>query len=1104
MSKYLIYRLDFARLYRNNRIVDGYLECNYDAFKSAFYNYVDGLELRNESLLLDQTIKALNGDYNDINYFKDKYVIIDFLNTVKDNLMDRIYNIKNGIKIQFNEGGLPLVFKLFLRTDSMSRHSQLLYINEDIYPLINKRATFELNNSSNINIAKWFSYSGKVLSDCLYINRNSNILKSWTNRIVVIDDLEMGTIYKKCITAISVDSLADELKDIVNDYLSSKDKLERDNRLNNYIKYINDLYAYFYEYVIEFDSIDINKANLINCLFNNNYKPGLSRLGFRKMSIRLVYLMISIINKSFKLSFIELRKNISELLIFINDIYLNECKRSKREIHFEPVTLNDYYNRISMFDGEGLMSLELANEINNRMLELGLIHNPQASIQIRLPFIKGILHKCDFRAFFKEKGISHIKGMLMNGEDRLFNIDDIEIILTKSQFKAYGFINNISKLNGESPFDSYIRLLNEYEYDLGISGIEPLIYSYNGNNMIALNRQVLATIPLNAEFLNKYIIKPNRSLMINELKNDKLIKKLEAKYPLAKCDKTRSFFINTKVFDSFKKNQINSYYVNNILNYHFLVKGSRKIVSGDLLELLYYSAGLLDEFINNKKYLGLNEYYSNSQLGHAIITRNPHYSRNEIVVLKGIDDAERNKYFKDLANTIMINPLSGVSDRLGGMDFDGDTVSLITEPNLAKEVAYRISSLPLIKIPSLKAKSYPYYDNGILSNYAYDTIINTFNSRVGLISNSAISESFNAYFNKLNDNKLNERLALYSIISGIEIDSAKASKKPELISSPKFRSINNTLLKYRGELYLRLKAKIDLVTSESVNEIEYINNNINSIYKKELEEECISPLYYLGGKWNEKYDDIKLDILNEIKEKPSFDLKELNRDHYEGDSNNINFILVSLFLYKNFNRLKHSLIEGVKRNSKSELEADINKILEDNNSNIDNIIFKSNAMDIYLNNSYYYLDNDIDRLIILNKLGIDSNYDLFMDYKNNGQYLLYLMILNNKFKNKDILIPKEFNNKLDPYKKKASINDGLLKNLYNKQAELINQLINRFKTDSNYKLNDLECDTYKIITSLVSNIDLREIISLIGYKAENENYFIDILSNNIIKYVEGL
>ena len=49
------------------------------------------------------------------------------------------------------------------------------------------------------------------------------------------------------------------------------------------------------------------------------------------------------------------------------------------------------------------------------------------SFQIRLPFIKGIVHSCDFKRFFKEKNISQIYGLTYDGnKKKLYNIESIK------------------------------------------------------------------------------------------------------------------------------------------------------------------------------------------------------------------------------------------------------------------------------------------------------------------------------------------------------------------------------------------------------------------------------------------------------------------------------------------------------------------------------------------------------------------------------------------------------------------------------------------------------------------------------------------------------
>lgn len=93
---------------------------------------------------------------------------------------------------------------------------------------------------------------------------------------------------------------------------------------------------------------------------------------------------------------------------------------------------------INCFDGEGLISKQYAKAIDQRLCGKHI----HTSFQVRLPFVRGMLHQVDFKDFLKNCGTKTITDIWGN----VHAVDDVEIILTKSMFKGYGWL----KENGMS------------------------------------------------------------------------------------------------------------------------------------------------------------------------------------------------------------------------------------------------------------------------------------------------------------------------------------------------------------------------------------------------------------------------------------------------------------------------------------------------------------------------------------------------------------------------------------------------------------------------------------------------------------------------------
>ena len=112
-------------------------------------------------------------------------------------------------------------------------------------------------------------------------------------------------------------------------------------------------------------------------------------------------------------------------------------QRSARVITVEDVGGTDSVRRyrrvervedfsVTEFDGEGLISKEYAARLNKA---LGGRHT---SFQIRLPFVKGMLHQVDFHDFFRSAGTTHLTDLWGVKHP----VAKVDVILTKSMFQG--------------------------------------------------------------------------------------------------------------------------------------------------------------------------------------------------------------------------------------------------------------------------------------------------------------------------------------------------------------------------------------------------------------------------------------------------------------------------------------------------------------------------------------------------------------------------------------------------------------------------------------------------------------------------------------------
>ena len=88
--------------------------------------------------------------------------------------------------------------------------------------------------------------------------------------------------------------------------------------------------------------------------------------------------------------------------------------------------------KVTLFDGEGLISPEFAEEIDKKFCGKHI----HTSFQIRMPYIKGMVHEVDFHGLLREATVTEITDMWGISHP----IERVRMILTKSQFKGCGWM----------------------------------------------------------------------------------------------------------------------------------------------------------------------------------------------------------------------------------------------------------------------------------------------------------------------------------------------------------------------------------------------------------------------------------------------------------------------------------------------------------------------------------------------------------------------------------------------------------------------------------------------------------------------------------------
>jgi len=488
---------------------------------------------------------------------------------------------------------------------------------------------------------------------------------------------------------------------------------------------------------------------------------------------------------------------------------------------------------VTEFDGEGLISAEYADFIDSLMWKIHL----HSSFQIRMPYIKGVLHEVNFKALFAEIGLKELKDIWGN----MHPIADIDIILTKSMFKGFGWMTE----NGLS-WAEYLQRCEKYNHALYISGENQILMGPHTE----LNYQFLNTASVTQEEFRPADLPAGWACSPLEDSRHWLTKQTELAYysfsadedfrlryftniledgfnnghraKLARILNKNPLFINEPVFAKELDTKANSVLANYALG-KLSVAGDNRYLSGDLMQMIRYIIKISDSSFDYSAVLvdiareclqaaeiyapGAN-YYQGEK---CILLRNPHIARNEEAIVTALQEVGyyRKKYLSHLKYVVMVASDGLIPDRLGGADFDGDMVKTIADPVLADCVHRNIggglidyfgyaSGIPVLKIPSAT----PLQRDADDWQARFETVKSTFSTRIGQICNAAFDRSIIGYDENSSAEERQqyaEETELLSILTGLEIDSAKSGIRPDLSDFLNRKSVSRSIfLKYKN------------------------------------------------------------------------------------------------------------------------------------------------------------------------------------------------------------------------------------------------------------------------------------------------------------------
>ena len=487
---------------------------------------------------------------------------------------------------------------------------------------------------------------------------------------------------------------------------------------------------------------------------------------------------------------------------------------------------------ITCFDGVGLISKEYAETVDKALCG----DHTHTSFQIRMPYIKGMLHQVDFKDFLRRSGSQTIVDIW----GKTHPVNSVDIILTRSQFKAYGWLQE-----NHMTWEDYWDAFREYNHALYITNLSKTA----PEELVELNYQFLSTLSIHPEEFRPADLSKGWNHSPEEDSRQWLTKATETAYYNFRAnegyrlayfrqglcqprgsrahimarvlDKNPKFIhepVYTEQLDGQARKILKGYAVGRLL-----VPGDNRFLSGDLLELMRqmiaprilqmpgeraFCEQVQGDFFVEDSFYAPGAAYKHGD--SCTLLRNPHIARNEELQLSAYPEGDelRQQYLGHLTDVVMVSAESLAAERLGGADYDGDLIKTIADPivnrcvkrNYDYDTYQQLSNntnLPLLKIPTLSAPKADAND----WRARFQTVENTFAARIGQICNAALDRSVIAYSeNTVPEERKQYRreLETLAILSGLEIDAAKTGVRPNLDAYIGGRQVRRTpFLQYK-------------------------------------------------------------------------------------------------------------------------------------------------------------------------------------------------------------------------------------------------------------------------------------------------------------------
>lgn len=349
----------------------------------------------------------------------------------------------------------------------------------------------------------------------------------------------------------------------------------------------------------------------------------------------------------------------------IKDQRVNWIKRNKGNDTVEEIVRDI---KLNSADGQGLISPEMARLWAEDM-HLGYV---PCSFVVRTAFIKGNLVPFDFKEYAHEHGISTIKDRY--GTE--YNIDDIDILLSESQFKMAKYY---------SSWEGYLSYHHSYHLKWGVARYnkelddEYVLTNYQYIQVLNLNREdISGLVSYTTDWIKnictgqqEYALAYNVGVKSPDLDIDNIINSCGSTFTKAICKNSlmlQDGFVQRKIYNSIKES-IRQAKIGRIW-----VKGNYQFMISDPVAQCRNALGLEPEGLLPANCVYSNFWNTRGVSGEVACCRSPLTYYSEVAINTLTKTEEMEKWYKYIYSGIIYSIYDINTVKAADSDFDGDIV----------------------------------------------------------------------------------------------------------------------------------------------------------------------------------------------------------------------------------------------------------------------------------------------------------------------------------------------------------------------------------------------------------------------------------------------